>query len=388
MLREVLDFMVAEQLAEVTWRGQSDIDVQYQLTAPGRQHAAGWFERNAYLGPAPVPLAEYRAMAARQARLATAIAPDELAAVLADDGLAPAARQLLGAALHSGRSLLLYGPPGSGKSTLARKLGQVLQGQVVLPHAILAGKDIIELYDPQLHGAPDGPSALQARQAGERRGGDARWLLCRRPWVTLGAHLAPGLLELQWDDGAGCYRAPPQLKAGHGILVIDDLGRQPGSAAALLERLHGALEQGADQLVLQGGARLSFPFDVLLVFATSVAPSALADPGALRRIGYKIPLGALAEAGYRSLFRQRCQAAGLACDEAALRYLIGELHGGSGEPLLASFPAELLGRIADFAAFAGVPPQLTVAALDQAWSSMFAAGAGAAERDAFEERIA
>lgn len=385
VLREVLDFMVAEQLAEVAWRGQSDLDVQYQLTAPGRQHAARWFERNPYLGPAPVPLADYRAMAARQPRLATAIAPDELAAVLADDGLAPAARQLLGAALYSGRSLLLYGPPGSGKSTLARKLGQVLQGLIALPHAILAGNEIVELYDPLLHRAPD---PLQARQAGERRAGDARWLLCRRPLVLQGASLEPGMLELQWDGAGGCYRAPPQLKAAHGILVIDDLGRQRCRPEALLDRLHGALEQGEEQLALQGGARLGFPFDVALVLASSIAPQALFDPGALRRIGYKIALGALGEASYRSLFRQQCRAAGLACDEAALRYLVEELHGASGEPLLASFPAELLGRIADFAGFAGSAPQLTVAALDQAWSSMFAAGAGGAERAAFDERIA
>ena len=32
VLREVLDFMVAEQMAEVAWRGESEIDVQADLT--------------------------------------------------------------------------------------------------------------------------------------------------------------------------------------------------------------------------------------------------------------------------------------------------------------------------------------------------------------------
>src|SRR5471030_1918619 len=52
VLREVLDFMVAEHLAEVAWRGESDIDVQYQLTAAGKQRAGAWFERCRYVGPA------------------------------------------------------------------------------------------------------------------------------------------------------------------------------------------------------------------------------------------------------------------------------------------------------------------------------------------------
>src|SRR5471032_3119479 len=50
VLREVLDFMVGEQLAEVAWRGDSDIDVQYQLTGPGKQRAAAFIERCANAG--------------------------------------------------------------------------------------------------------------------------------------------------------------------------------------------------------------------------------------------------------------------------------------------------------------------------------------------------
>ena len=69
----------------------------------------------------------------------------------------------------------------------------------------------------------------------------------------------------------------------------------------------------------------------------------------------------------------------MAADEAALDYLIEQLHAGSGEPLLASYPRDILGRIADFAGFAGEPPRLTVAALDQAWISMFAACGGAVD---------
>ena len=108
------------------------------------------------------------------------------------------------------------------------------------------------------------------------------------------------------------------------------------------------------------------------MLATSCAPQALFDASALRRLGYKIEVGALGDAAYRQLFRLQCRNAGVVFDDAALRYLVEELHAGSAQPLLASYPREILSRIVDFAGYAGEPPRLTVAALDQAWLSMFA----------------
>jgi hypothetical protein len=376
VLREVLDFMVAEQLVEVAWRGASDIDVSYQLTSGGKQRAAVYLERCAYAGAAPVTLAAYHDMVMRQSwrrpEGGTRVGADDIAAVFGDDNLAPAMLELIGAAMHSGRSLLLYGPPGSGKSTLARKLGRLRQGLVAVPHALVVGQEIIELHDPLWHLAPPPPS-LHVRQALERRSGDTRWILCRRPLVRVGAELNEEMLDLRHDAFSGCHRAPPHLKANNGILVIDDLGRQRIAAADLLNRCMQALDQGEDQLSLQGGHPFTVPCELVLVFATSLAPHALLDESSLRRLGYKIEVGPLGLSGYRRLFHQQCRIAGIAFDEAAWSYLIDELHAGSGRPLLASYPRELLGRIADFAGYAGAPLSLTVAALDQAWLSMFAA---------------
>ncbi len=62
-------------------------------------------------------------------------------------------------------------------------------------------------------------------------------------------------------------------------------------------------------------------------------------------------------------------------DETVLRHLIERLHRASGRALLACYPRELLGRVTDFAGFAGLEPRLTVAAIEQAWASLFAATA-------------
>ncbi|MGO4381824.1 ATP-binding protein [Pseudoduganella sp. RAF19] len=385
VLREVMDFLVAEQLAEVAWRGESDIDVKYQLTGRGRECAADWLERRPYAGPAPVPLDAYRSLVMRQAAALPDVSAEEVAAVFADDYLDTRVHELAGAAMYSARSLLLYGVPGSGKSTLARKLGRLLQGTVALPYAIAVGQEIIQVFDATIHQPPP----IMPGRTPPQRSADLRWILCQRPIVHLGAELSADMLELRYDAHSGCYQAPPHFKANNGLFILDDLGRQRVPASALLNRFIQPLDVGMDQLALQGGFKFTVPFRAMLVCATNFEPATLLDAASLRRIGYKVRVPALSEANYRALCRQQCRALNVELDEAALNYLMNELHAGSAQPLLASLPREIVSRVADFAGFAGQAPRLSAATLDQAWSSIFAGCAPArSEVPALYESIA
>jgi hypothetical protein len=373
VVREVLQGLVAEQLAEVAWCGESDIDVQYQLTAFGQRAAAEYLAESRYVGPAPVTLDAYRAVVERQSlRLpdAARVTPAELQAALAEDGIEPAVRELIGAALHSNRPLMLYGPSGSGKTTIARRFARLRHDPVALPYAVLVNHEIIQIYDPGLHQAP-----LQARVLEERRSCDARWALCQRPLVHVGAELTRDMLELRSDAASGSLRAPPHLLANNGLLVLDDLGRQRVPAAEVLHRWLGALESGSDHVAVPGGASHAMPFDVSMVLVTSLAPEAVLDESCMRRVGYRIPVGPLSESGYRALLRRQCRLRGIEADEGALDYLINELHRRTRRPLLAAWPHELLGRIADFAGFAGHAPRFDVGSVAQAWSSLFGSSA-------------
>lgn len=372
VLREVLNPLIAEQQVEVAWCGESDIDMQYQLTAIGQRGAADALTRCRYVGPAPVTLASYRAMVERQALRsvdAERITPAVFAAALGEDGLAQTTRDALGAALYARRSLLLHGPSGSGKTQLARKLGRLLPGPIAVPYALMAGRQVIRLHDPALHVAP-----LQlARQQEERRSCDARWVIAQRPLVHVGAELERDMLELRYDAEEGVYHAPPHLQANHGMLVIDDVGRQRMPATELLNRFIGPLDTGIDQLILPGGQAESMPFDAAIVFATNLRPSAVFDDAALRRIGYKAAIGAWPAGAYLSLLRRQCRMRGIEYDEGAAGHLIECLHPQSRRALLACYPGELLDRITDFAGFAGSNACLTMAAVEQAWHSMFIA---------------
>ncbi len=238
-----------------------------------------------------------------------------------------------------------------------------------MPYAIVIDQQIIEVHDPLLHLAP---SPLQARQAEERRSVDARWVLCQRPVLRVGAELTSAMLDLRHDSTGGLYQAPLQLRASGGMLLFDDLGRASVTPDALLARFGAVMDGGIDVLTLAGGHKVNLPFDAMLVLATSAAPDTLFDGAAMRRIGYKVALGPLSEERYRKLFRLQCRVARIVFDEQVLDYLLTRLHAPAGRPLLASTPRELLARIADFAGYADETPRLTVSSLEQAWISLFA----------------
>ena len=373
VVREVLQGLVAGGQAEIAYSGETDIDVHYQLSAAGARAAGEHQAESRYAGPAPVTLAAWRSVVAHQSQRrldAPRVARVELDALLDGDGLEPAARELIGAALYSGRPLLLYGPSGSGKTTLARKFARLRQDPIAVPYAVLVNHEIVQLHDPALH-----PPPLQLRGLEERRSIDARWALCQRPLVHVGAELARDMLELRVDAASGVLRAPPHILANNGLLVLDDLGRQRVPAGALLHRWLGALEAGQDHVAVPHGPSHALPFDVGLVLATSLAPESVLDDACLRRIGYRIPVGPLSEASYRALLRRQARLRRIEVDAAALDYLIGELHRRTRRALLAAWPHELLGRIADFAGYAGRAPRCDVDSLVQAWSSLFGASA-------------
>ena len=117
----------------------------------GNEKAAEALERNQYVGPAPVPFDEYVEVVHEQSVRQIRVDADVVDAALGDLVLNDTTRSLVGPAVNSGRSLLLYGDPGNGKSSIAKGIGRMLHGEVLIPYAIDVGGQTIRVFDPRVH---------------------------------------------------------------------------------------------------------------------------------------------------------------------------------------------------------------------------------------------
>ena len=114
----------------------------------------------------------------------------------------------------------------------------------------------------------------------------------RRPFVITGGELTLEMLDLRYDTTGHYYEAPLHMKALGGCFLIDDFGRQIVSPTNLLNRWIVPLESKVDYLKLHTGKTFSIPFEELVIFSTNLEPEDLMDPAFLRRLPYKIEVGA------------------------------------------------------------------------------------------------
>ncbi|WP_295438866.1 AAA family ATPase [uncultured Thiodictyon sp.] len=348
--------------------------LRFGLTERGRGAAAEALLRDGYVGLAPVPLADYERVVRAQSRRLRPLTRDAVHAAFADTVIRPALLDRLGPAVNSGRPLFVYGPSGTGKSFIARRLNRLLGEPVLVPYAIAVGESTVRCLDPGVHHNL-GP-ALESTPTNAlmlQQGFDGRYALCERPTVIAGGELTLDMLDLHYDSAVRLYRAPLQLRANNGLLLLDDLGRQRTSPAALFNRWIVPLEEGLDHLSLKGGQHFTVPFDLVLVFSTNLDPRALADDAFLRRIGYKVAFEPSTREEYAAIFKQACETNGVAWDPTLASLLIDELHAHHGIPLLPCHPRDLLGLALDYKRYTMGTDTIDETALRWAWANYFVA---------------
>jgi predicted ATPase with chaperone activity len=365
---QALQFLRAEGRVEVRSRLGLDAELRYGLTDKGRVEAAEALNRSGYVGPCPVPLADYSALVRKQSvhhrKVTRQAVHDAFEGVVIDDELL----DRLGPALNSHRAIFLYGRAGTGKTFTARRLASVLNGLVLVPHAIAVSETVVEVFDPLCHeqlafSNPPLPTMLD-------QGFDPRYVPCERPIVLTGGELSADMLELQFDAGTRTYVAPIQLKANNGFLLIDDLGRQRVEPAVLFNRWIVPMDSQQDSLVTNRGHHFEVPFDLILVFSTNLRPEDIADQAFLRRLGYKIELRSIQPEEYKLIWQRVCTERATAYDGGLAEYVIEQLHRRRQVPLLPCHPRDLLGMALDRAAYLG-RSKLDADSLRWAWDCYF-----------------
>ncbi|MBL8131974.1 MAG: ATP-binding protein [Anaerolineae bacterium] len=370
VLDSVMDFLKKEKLAEVKGTGGvGEAGYQWLITGAGIAKAREALERSQYAGAAPVTLQQYITAMRMQNRDRLIVHEPEMREVLSDLTVSEDQMSRIGAAINSGRSVFMYGPPGNGKTTVAETVGRLVLGDDMwIPYAFDVDGQVVRVFDSVNHEVVEDMSRVRL---GTGITSDPRWIKVRRPMIMVGGELTLSGLDLVYDPINKYYEAPFQAKANGGMFLIDDFGRQQVRPRDLLNRWIVPLEKGVDFLTLSTGRKIELPFFVLIVFSTNIDPRDLVDEAFLRRIRHKIEFTDPTYDQFREIFENVCKKKGIGYDEAALKYLLKKWYAETNRNLRCVHPRDIINQLIDIATYYNRPPTLTKDLLDKAAASYF-----------------
>ncbi len=337
----------------------------FRLTDQGKLRAREAFERNGYVGPAPVSFSSYTAALSSQIQARPQIMRSVVRQRLGHLVLSDVVMDQVGVAVNRGGALFLWGHAGNGKTAIAEAIASMFSGGVFLPYAIEISGHVVPIFDASVHIA----ISLEGVEGTGRM--DERWVYCRPPLVQAGGELVLSSLDLQFNERLRLYESPLQMKANAGVLLIDDFGRQQCRPEDLLNRWIVPLERGVDFLTLMNGQKVALPFGALVVFSSNMRPSDLVDEAFLRRVPNKVWVGDPTVEQYREILVRACQSEGVAFSDAGFSHLLRQHYQQAGRAMRACHPRDLLRHIVALARYYGIVAEFTPQLIDAACQLYF-----------------
>jgi len=349
-------------------------DYVYALTDQGRARAQAATDACAYVGAAPVTLAEYVLSVEAQTIRAESPKRSQLEKAFGDISVDPELFDSLGPAVNSGAGLFLYGEPGNGKSTLAKRITACFGQQILIPRTIVEDGQFIKVFDAAFHEPVAGARSSLIKSVDY----DRRWVRVRRPTVIVGGELTLESLEIRHDPRSNVSEAPLQMKSNCGCLLIDDFGRQRIEPLELLNRWIIPLENRIDFLTLATGKKIQIPFEQLIIFSTNLEPADLVDEAFLRRIPYKIEITDPDPTEFHHLFELYARSFGCECRPEAVDHLLNKHYRPRNRALRRCHPRDLLNQVRNFCTYNGLPLEMRPEYFDRVVNSYFTVVGGVA----------
>ena len=347
-------------------------EVRYVLGEKGKHWALDALEQNQYIGPVPVSLASYIDRIQRQRITNERVDRAAIEHAFSNLVVSDAFIHMIGPAINSGRSMLLYGAPGNGKTAIAERIGGIFEDIIYIPHCFEIEGQIIKVFDPGIHQPVERSTQEGHSRALGLRGSDLdqRWVPCRRPFIVTGGELTLEMLDLSFNPLVKFYEAPLHVKALGGTFVIDDFGRQLVKPEALLNRWIVPLESRVEYLKLHTGKSFQIPFDELVIFSTNLAPRDLMDPAFLRRIPYKLEVGTPNPDEYRRIFRAISRTLQLEAADEVIDYVLMKLGQLGNVPLAGYQPKFIVDQVIAACKFEGIAAQYRPEFVDMALANL------------------
>jgi hypothetical protein len=240
-----------------------------RLSERGRSQAQLYAIENAYRGPMPVSLSQYRRVLELQSFRKDPVnltAVRDAAAQVLQDVISHAHAA---SALDVGQCILQHSWSEGKTDGRLQRLGSRLGDAIAIPFAVEVNGEIVKVFDPALHLPADPEDGVSGANGSARRllpDWDHRWAWCRRPLVILNPAMVQGGFEPIYEPDTDTYDAPIQIKSNGGILLLEWGNGQTPANQDLMARWKKALECHQDRLAFGGQPSLAFPFDSLPVF--------------------------------------------------------------------------------------------------------------------------
>ncbi len=362
VLNPVLQGMRKQMLIDIVGqRGNSgDASFVYEVKPPkGSAALQDAMDKTSYVGPAPVPFADYAESVLAQTVRKIVVTRRSIRKAFDDLIISEASYNEFGPAINSAQSIFFFGYPGNGKTSIAERITRLMGDHIYVPHAVVANGQVIKVYDPIQHTPAKEADDLDATAAGSgaetvlRRGVvyDKRYIRVKRPTIVVGGELSLPMLDLRYNSTGKYYEAPLQMKANGGIFMIDDFGRQMMRPMDLLNRWIVPLEKKFDYLSTTTGTKIEVPFDVVLIFSTNLDPTQLADEAFLRRIKFKIEVRDPDEAQFRQIWELVCKGRRVEHDPSGIDYLITKWYHPHNRPFRMCQPRDILDQMISIAKY-------------------------------------
>lgn len=357
-LNPVLQLMRKQVLIDiVSQRGNSgDAGFVYEIKPPkGAAALQDALDKTTYVGPAPVPFADYVESVLAQTVKKMTVTRRSIRKAFEDLIITDEVLNEIGPAINSAQSIFFFGYPGNGKTSVAERITRLMGDVIYVPHVVEANGQLIKVFDPIAHTpvADDEQPQKDPSESILKRSGnhDRRFVRVKRPTIVVGGELTMPMLDLKYNPVGKFYEAPLQMKSNGGIFMIDDFGRQQVRAMDLLNRWIVPLEKKYDYLNTVNGTKIEVPFDELLIFSTNLDPHQLADEAFLRRIKFKIEIGDPDEAQYRRIWELVCKGRRVEFDERGVDYLLTKWYRPFDRPLRMCQPRDILDQMVNIAKY-------------------------------------